>query len=147
MNFASWTKQRQRQHNNLTRLAWSLRDDVGQAQSIEMTDEQTVELENARSIVIYRIKDSKIVRTRMSQDKRTVHSQEQFLLPGSAKATWKDDDLPTWISLSVNRKPPQEKSQSTTSGTLPTEILIRAGVDRWSGKARPPSLAKEGESQ
>ena len=62
MKFASSMKQRQRHHQNLTRLAWELRDDVWQSDSMKVNGDSELLLDwNDGTQVSYKISNTSLV--------------------------------------------------------------------------------------
>ncbi len=144
LTFSSTINQRQGQHQNLTRLAGDLRDDVRLSIGMSSPDEKQLELEMPGDILIRYVISSSAI----SVEKRyldTVLFRDSYAVAAGSDIRWDRSELPDWISLIVYRKVVEadeieRKTLSTVSPeqrNQPVELMIRVGTKRWPATLEP----------
>jgi len=152
MKFSSVTKQRQRQQQSLTRLAWNLRDDVRGCDSISMVGEDQLVLNSDAGLKITYTISGRHMLVEKSGDQLMVQ-RERYDLGRGATAVWDVAELPAWISLIVYRggvhlepssaeKPPLP---SAITSEMPADLHVRVGPNRWNSKRISNAAAIEGQ--
>ena len=142
--FSATINLRQRQHQNLTRLAGDLRDDVRLSIGMSSPDEKQLELEMPGDILIrYVISPSAISVEKRHVD--TVFFRDSYGVAAGSDVRWDRSKLPDWISLIVYRKlveadEIERQPRSTVSPEYrdqPVELLIHVGSKRWPATLEP----------
>jgi prepilin-type N-terminal cleavage/methylation domain-containing protein len=153
LKFGSSMRERQRNHRSLTELAWQLRDDVRQSESIAVEDNNRLVIKSlGGNTTSYTLSNSKSVVER--KENGSSNQQSQFELSDSSVAHWDTSEMPDWISLVVSKQPDGKFSpanQATTnkdskSNTMPgdpiltheehqkpIDLHVRVGPNRWTG--------------
>jgi hypothetical protein len=138
LEFGSWIKQRQQQHTELTRLAWNLRDDVHHASTMSLVGDQQLVLNQPNSKTTYTIAETDLIVARNPlAGESPPASRETFALSDQVTMSWDGSQLPESITLLVHRKDshlPDLPSQKPV--ILPTELSVKASVNRWQENAR-----------
>jgi prepilin-type N-terminal cleavage/methylation domain-containing protein len=138
MKFASVTKQRQRQQQSLTRLAWEFRDDVRAGNSIAMVGEDQLVIKSADGgQATYTISGSELL-VEKTGDQPMV-KRERFELARNATAVWDTSEMPDWISLVVYRggesleleSDRNSESPTPVANPIPADLHVRVGPNRW----------------
>ncbi len=138
MKFASATKQRQRQQQSLTRLAWEFREDVRAGKSIAMVgDDQLVITSIDGDQATYTISGTQLLVEKT--DDQPIVKRERFELARNATAVWDTSEMPDWISLIVYRGgesvelPSDENSKPPIpeATPMPADLHVRVGPNRW----------------
>jgi prepilin-type N-terminal cleavage/methylation domain-containing protein len=139
LEFGSWIKQRQQLHNDLTRLAWKLRNDIHHASSMSLVGDRQLVLDQTDSTTTYTIAETSLVVARKPRAGESLPaSRETFALSEQVTISWDGSQLPKAIALLVRRRDRQLPDlPSTKAETLPTELSVKASVNRWQEKARP----------
>ena len=140
MKFASSMRQRQRHHQNLTRLAWALRDDVWQSDSMTMKGDGRLLLNwNDGTQVSYEITNTSLVvekREELAEGPRI--KNEVFELHPGSTIRWDTAELPNWISLVVFREnkgvsvlaTEQAESSLPATDSVPIDFHLRVAPKR-----------------
>lgn len=135
MKFSSKMTQRQRHHQNLTRLAWELRDDVRQSQSLAMQDENCLVLRmNDDTNIDYKISGHSIEMERRTGE--TTIRRERYELSPNSIASWDVSELPDWVSLIVKRgreglaEDPDRSARDNEVTAV--DLHVRVSPNRWS---------------
>lgn len=149
MKFSSLMKQRQRHHQNLTRLSRDLRDDVRNSKTISMDGENRLVLKlNDDAIVAYAISATSVEVERLNNE--TMIARESFELAPESNAYWDTSEMPDWISLVVARGRDGLAGQTATESN-PTTIAMNQGAADLHVRVRPnrwdTSLAKLGPDE
>lgn len=144
LTFSSTINQRQGQHQNLTRLAGDLRDDVRLSIGMSSPDEKQLELEMPGDVLIRYVISSSAI----SVEKRyldTVFFRDSYAVSAGSDVRWDRSELPDWISLivyrklvetdEIERKPAAEISPEYRD--RPVEMLIHVGTKRWQATLEP----------
>ena len=138
MKFSSRMDQRQRHHQNLKRLAWELRDDVHQSESLAMDgDNRLVLTQNDGVELTYTISATSVDAERRSNE--TIIRRETYDLAPNSKVEWETAEVPNWITLIVTRgreglaeqklKKPLDPASARDSPVV--DLHVRVGPNRW----------------
>ncbi len=137
-NFASVMNQRQKNHSNLTRLAWELRDDVRASHSLSMDGEDGLVLSrDDGQQTSYMISAASVVVEKRSNEISI--GREIFKLSPNLTARWDTSEMPGWISLIVARgregantkSDENSEPQSAAEELPPVDLHVRVGPHRW----------------
>lgn len=148
LKFSSLMKQRQRQHANLTRLAWQLRDDVRDSQSLSMAGENQLVLTANRMEITYTLAGNSmfVEKQRSHPDNQPAITREAYEFSPNSIARWDTSELPSWISLVVSGRPqakplPESADSFESAGNkksgpiggerLPVDLHVRVAPNRW----------------
>ncbi len=141
MKFSSSLRQRQQHHQNLSRLAKDLRDDVRQSEAIELQLSNRLVINQGDGVIaVYEIRESSVRIEKRRNGELVLH--DTFELERSAIVDWDDSELPGWISLVVLRgsRGPMENPDAVGSladgdlredGQSPVDLYVRVGPHRW----------------
>ena len=141
MKHASTIKQRQRHHQNLTRLAWALRDDVRRSDSMSFDGDEQLLLDwKDGTQVRYVISDTSLLMEKRESKaaEATVLGREVFKLAPGSTIRWDVAEMPEWVSLVVERahksvsQLPNDSgnSQSFETGSVPIDFHVRVAPKR-----------------
>jgi prepilin-type N-terminal cleavage/methylation domain-containing protein len=137
MKFSSLMDQRQQHHQNLTRLAWELRDDVHHSNSLAMDgDDRLVLARNDGTSVTYTISAASLDLTRRRDN--TIQ-RETFGLTSNSQVYWDTSELPDWISLIVARGPEglakrrsgESELRYEARDSTAVDLHVRVSPNRW----------------
>jgi prepilin-type N-terminal cleavage/methylation domain-containing protein len=148
MKYASVIKQRQRNHINLTRLAWALRDDVRECQFMSMADENRLVLTSGETQISYTISDSSLMVEKKFGKEAQPMIREAYELPASSTIDWDTSEMPDWITLVVYRGGPggpdldnslslEPSTSSSQASTMPVDLHVRVAANRWGNQLSP----------
>jgi prepilin-type N-terminal cleavage/methylation domain-containing protein len=141
MKFASSMTQRQRHHQNLTRLAWALRDDVRQSDSMSIDGDKQLLLDWKNGTQLrHTISNTSLVIEKRAPEvtEAPVIMREVFKLAPGSTIRWDASELPEWISLVVYRanqiaaELPQDgdETRSLETGSVPIDFHVRVAPRR-----------------
>ena len=154
MKFSSVMEQRQQTHQNLTRLAWELRDDVHHSSSLSMDGDDRLVLEqNDGTIATYSISGASLNLEKRREDDTI--QRETFVLSPNSQVDWDTSELPDWISLVVARAPEgiakrrsgETELRSDTRGTMAVDLHVRVSPDRWNISSAEKDSAEENQKE
>lgn len=153
MKFASVTKQQQQHHQNLTRLAWELRDDVHASKSISMVGEdQLVLTSEGGSQATYTISETEVLVEKRGD--QPMVRRERFDLARDSTAVWDTSEMPEFISLIVlrGRETAVFKSENTGLPSVeeelnPVDLHVRVAPNRWTVKQADELRTENGKEE
>lgn len=137
-------------HNAMTQLAWDLRDEVRGCNKISLDEKQQLNLTwDSGQTATFKIEGSNVVFEKKVS--KTQVNKESYEFGRNLKISWDDSELPTAVSLVIERtldvkKPLKEdKNVSTTADDqgkpLPIDLVVRVSPNRWS--QQPPKEADQ----
>ncbi len=139
LNCASLIKQRQRHHQNLTRLSGSLRDHVHECKSMAMDGAERLVLSRGDGTqATYTIAGNILhfeKRASQANGDPSVLMRDKFVLSPNSIVSWEMSEMPNWISLVVTRTR-EFGRPSPTVDPMPVDLHVRVAPNRWG-----PSLA------
>ena len=141
MKFSTKLKNLQGHHQNLTRLARELRDDVRQSDAISLEGETQLLIKSAEGneTRVYEIASNSITLKKLQNGNMV--QKETLNLPHQSSARWDSSEMPNWISLIVERDPTPAGGSSLDT---PVDLHVRVGPNRWRNSI---NSSTEGDNQ
>lgn len=134
MKCSSRIKQRQRHHQNMTRLSGNFRDHVHECETIAMdgVDRLALTWEDGTratyTITNNTLQFEKNEPPTTSDEPRT--KREKYVLSPNSTVEWDTSEMPGWISLIVSRR--REVSASNNlDHSMPVDLHVRVAPNRW----------------
>jgi prepilin-type N-terminal cleavage/methylation domain-containing protein len=131
LKLGSIISKRQEHHQSLLRLARQLRDDVNRGESMVMVGDDQLLITLDDRTLRYTIEDQRLLyQSRLPDGK--IALQDAFALSRTSTSRWETSEMPTWITLIVDRGgAPRPTEQSERAIKRSTDLHVRAGIGRW----------------
>lgn len=167
VRYSSQVTQRNRDHQNLTRLADEFRDDVRSCQKIELVSDNEIKLSWQTQGDTSLGANYKIVENEVQLTKQITKSQnrtERFTLAENIVIGWDVSEMPKMIGLLVSRDPAKladQKSKAdqqvdssdsfpkrpTPPDQMATLLHVRVSPNRWGDKTMQPKSISVSQSE
>ena len=136
--FSRRMTQNKHNHAAMSRLAWDLRHEVRNSNSISLDDKQRLHLTwDSGATATFKIDGTSVLFEKQISDKQTKRENYQF--SRDVKVIWDSDEMPDTIGLLIERtlslkKPVEGVKELTTddqANPLPVDLIVRVSPNRW----------------
>ena len=131
MSFSRQMNNRQRHHQQLTRLSRQLRDDVRACENVSVKKDELT-LQFAGGTTTYTISGNSILLEKKLMSPPGSVKRERFSFSKHSIAEWDQSELPKWISLTVRRLPETHQpifDQDDKPKVV--DLHVRVATNRW----------------